>query len=110
MGTWDNKPYDNDGAADWFASLMDKSQLREHWLRSLETCNLDDRPEIARAAVWLFIQLGRIYVWPIENYQADLQLAITTAEKLKECDQLLEMSGMEEILEQELQELLARKR
>lgn len=110
MGTWDNKPYDNDAAADWFAGIMDSTKLRDAWAQQLTGLDIQDEPEIARAAVWLFIQLGRVYVWPIENYKADLDLAIATAEKLKESDQLLEMDGMAETLEQELRELLARKR
>jgi hypothetical protein len=110
MGTWNNKPYDNDGAADWFAGLMDKSQLREHWLQSLKNCDLDDRPEIARAAVWVFIQLGHVYVWPIENYDHDLKLATSTAEALRNNEELTEAEGMSEALENEYQELLARKK
>lgn len=110
MGTWDKKPYDNDAAADWFAGLMDATKLRDAWVSKLSALDVHDEPEIARAAVWLFIQLGRVYVWPIETYKEDLQLAIATAEKLKQSDQLLEMDGMEEVLEAELQELLARKR
>ena len=110
MGAWNNKPYDNDGASDWFAGLMDRSKLRDHWHQSLSTCDIDDRPEIARAAVWMFIQLGHVYVWPIENYGDDLNLAIETAEVLRHNPELTEAEGMQKTLESEYQLLLSRKR
>lgn len=81
MGMWDFEAWDNDSAADWFGGLMDASQLREHWLRGIEADSEGDF-EVARAAVWLFRVLGRVYVWPIENYDNDLELAISKGEAI----------------------------
>ena len=30
MGTWDDKPWGNDTAADWFGDLFDETKLAEH--------------------------------------------------------------------------------
>ena len=109
MGTWDKTPYGNDSASDWFAGLMDATGLRQHWVDTLRDLDVDDDPERARAAVWLFRQLGRVYVWPIADYAGDLELALSVAEQLKDNDELLEMDGMAETLEAEHAELLARK-
>ena len=109
MGTWNNKPYDNDSAADWFAGLMDRTKLREDWLRSLKSYDLKDEPALARAAVWLFLQLGHVYVWPIADYDSDLELAISTTKSLSNNEELLDQSGMKKDIESELAELVSRR-
>ncbi len=81
MGMWDIEAWDNDRAADWFASLMKESHFRELWSRGLEGDPQDDY-EIIRAAIWLFAQLGRVYVWPIEHYQEDLERTLSVGEQL----------------------------
>ncbi len=80
MGTWDNKKaYGNDTAADWFGDLMDRCSVRKRWRLAIQPTN---DPQIVRAAVWLFFQLGHVYVWPIFTYEADLKLTIAALESL----------------------------
>ncbi|MEM9540550.1 MAG: DUF4259 domain-containing protein [Cyanobacteria bacterium P01_E01_bin.42] len=108
MGMWGIEAYDNDCAADWLSDLMDSTKLREAWLKGINT-DLDDEPEIPRAAVWLFVQLGYVYVWPIANYNKDLELAISVADRLRHDDYFLEVAGMKDKLEQEYSELVRRR-
>lgn len=81
MGAWELKPWDNDGAADWFGDLFDETKLRE---KVLEGLNLDlgDHEEIRAAATFL-IYFGRPYTWPIEHLDEDLKLAIQKLEEVK---------------------------
>jgi hypothetical protein len=89
MGMWDYEAWDNDLAADWFGDLMDATSLRSKWLEGIKS-DLEDEFEVARAALWLFVQLGRVYVWPIDNYYDDLELAITTGEQITSLEWLNE--------------------
>ncbi|MEO0459364.1 MAG: hypothetical protein AAF219_00885 [Myxococcota bacterium] len=109
MGMWGLDPWDNDAAADWFGDLMDTTQLRRHWLSAIEG-DAEDDPERVRAAVWLFLQLGRVYVWPIDHLESDLELAIRAAERLKSNEELLEVDGIGSKFEREYRELVAQRR
>ena len=89
MGMWDEEAWDNDSAADWFADLMDETKLRESWLKAIED-DAEDEYEKIRAAVWLFVQLGRVYIWPIDDYDKDLELAISKGESVVAMEGLAE--------------------
>ncbi len=110
MGMWDFEAWDNDSAADWFGNLMDATNLREHWLSGIQGDAEDDYEEV-RAAVWLFAQLGRTYIWPIDHLDADLELAISAAETLL-ANQWLQEEVPEflEKVKSELTELQSRRR
>jgi hypothetical protein len=70
LGTWGTRPWDSDEAADWFADLFDATSAREFWLKGIQA-DPRDEPQVVRAAAWLFRQLGRVYVWPIADLDAD---------------------------------------
>lgn len=78
---WDFKPYDNDSAADLLGHLMDKTKLRDEWYAQAST---EEGFAAKRALAWLFIQLGHVYVWPIDHYTDDLELAIRLMKKVKQ--------------------------
>lgn len=82
MGMWGFEAWDNDGAADWFGGLMSGTGLRDQWHATITQEFYEDEAEEVRAAVWLFAQLGHVYVWPIANYDEDVQLALDVADKL----------------------------
>lgn len=103
MGMWDAEAWDNDSAADWFADFMDTTGVREFWLRGINS-DLEDEPEVVRAALWLFVQLGRTYIWPIEHLNSDLDLAINAARALLNIQHLADevpdyVSGIENDLQ-----------
>lgn len=81
MGMWDFQPWANDAAADWFGDTMEETKLRDRWLTGIDSDPEDDF-EVVRAAAWLFIQIGRVYVWPITNYDEDLERTISALRSL----------------------------
>ena len=60
---WALQPWDNDQAADWFGGFMDRTRLRDEWLKGIQADPVDE-PDIVRAAAAVFVMLGRVYVWP----------------------------------------------
>lgn len=109
MGMWDLQPYDNDSAADFFAGFMETTQLREEWLKNATNVLEDGGVSQMRALTWVFIQLGHIYVWPISDYDSDLELAIRLAEQVKKSPELNEVEELSLMIENEYQELISRR-
>ncbi|MBO0933304.1 hypothetical protein [Fibrella aquatilis] len=77
---WEIQPWDNDVAADWFSSIMDKSKLAVLVRKTLtlavgETIDPEHSPKL-RSAAYFLLHLGYVYVWPIEKLDDDLTLAI----------------------------------
>lgn len=82
MGTWENAPWDNDSAADWYGDLFDEIRLAS----KVEATLCGDPEEYAdeiRAAAALLIMLGRTYMWPIDDIDRHLKLAISQMEKVQ---------------------------
>ena len=104
---WDYNPWDNDRAADWYGGLMDETKLRDIWLEGIEEDPIDS-PEVIRAAANLFIMLGRVYIWPIDNYDNDLKLTIRQLEKVAENEEFKEFPKLIEAISEELNELKSR--
>ena len=67
--------------------------------------NIEDEPEIVRAAIGLFIFLGRVYIWPIKEFDNDLALAIDKCNKLINNEQLKESQEIIDSIKIELVEL-----
>jgi len=81
MGAWDTTPWDNDTAADWFGGLFDATRLRDGIRATLESDSKENHEEI-RAAVWMLIELGRTYIWPIDHIDGDIELGIQKMEEI----------------------------
>ena len=81
MGTWGFAPWDNDAAADWYGELFDEIPLAA---KVEETLNGDPEEYAAeiRAASALLILLGRTYIWPIDDINRHLKLAISQMERV----------------------------
>ena len=81
MGTWGTLPWESDFASDWYANLFQKTKLAEY---VRETLNLDvrDNFEEVRSAAALLVALGYKYVWPIDDLDDDLKLAILRLEAI----------------------------
>jgi hypothetical protein len=82
MGAWGYAPWDDDSAADWFGDLFDEIPLAT---KVEETLNLDPEEYAAeiRAGASLLVMLGRTYVWPVDDIDRHLQLAITQMKKVR---------------------------
>ena len=73
-------PWDNDGAADWFAVLFEKTKLARQVEGTLRLPVEDSHEEI-RAAASVLLFLGRNYIWPVNDLDRHLTLA---ADRLEE--------------------------
>ena len=104
---WDFKPWDNDGAADWYGDLMDETNLRKSWLEGINEDPIDS-PDIVRAAAGLFIMLGRVYIWPIDSFDEDLELTIVQLKKVENNEEYKELPKLIEIIQGEIVELESR--
>jgi len=82
MGDWGLYPWDNDLAADWFDHLFNQTSLAEKVGETLRKDVWNDWQEI-RAAGFVLIHLGRIYIWPIDRLEDDLAVAVTQFEAMR---------------------------
>ncbi|MCU7371642.1 DUF4259 domain-containing protein [Paucibacter sp. O1-1] len=82
MGTWGPAAWDNDSAADWFADMFEETGLAEFVQRTLEQ-DPEDSPDEIRAAAHVLVALGRTYIWPVDQLDDHLKLAIARLETIK---------------------------
>ncbi len=92
MGAWGTAAWDNDGAADWFGDMFDATGLAKYVEETLERDVEDYREEI-RAAAYLLVALGRVYIWPIDDLDNHLVLAISKLEEIKALEIYQEAPG-----------------
>lgn len=107
MGAWDTAGWDNDGAADWFGEMFDDTGLAKH---VEETLNLDaeDSHEEIRAAAYILVALGRSFIWPVEDIDRHLALAISKLQEIREMDILQDASGFVEAIDADIEVLKSR--
>lgn len=82
MGTWGPAAWDNDSAADWFAEMFEKTKLSEYVEEALNQ-EPGESPEEIRAAAYVLVALGRNYIWPVDDLDKHLALAIEKLEAIK---------------------------
>lgn len=82
MGSWGIKPYENDSAADWFGNLWDEFPVPSKVEETLKL-DLDDSHEEIRAAVYMLLQLGDTYIWPVHSIDRHCDLAARRLEEMK---------------------------
>jgi hypothetical protein len=81
MGAWGYAPWDSDAAADWYGDLFDEMPLAAKVEATLKADPEEYADEI-RAAAALLIMLCRTYVWPVDDIDRHLKLAISQMEKV----------------------------
>lgn len=82
MGTWGPAAWDNDSAADWFAEMFEKTKLDRYVEKTLKK-DPEEEPDEIRAAAYILVALGRNYIWPVDDLDRHLALAITKLEAIK---------------------------
>lgn len=86
MGDWGVKPWENDVAADWFMNMMETTGLAEYVEKTISQELDDDDPgataDEIRAAVSVLVLLGHIHVWPVDDWENHLILAISRLEEI----------------------------
>ena len=107
MGAWGKLPWDNDGAADWFDGLFEKTKLAEHVENALKL-DVEDSHEEIRAAASVLLFLGRNYVWPVHGLDRHLALAADRLEQISHLDVIAEAPELVEEIQSEIQELRSR--
>lgn len=107
MGTWDKLPWDNDGAADWFSELFQKTKLATYVEETLKQ-KVDDSHEEIRAAASVVLLLGRNYVWPVGDLDRHLKLAADRLEEVSRVSEIAEEPEFVEEIRAEIQELRSR--
>jgi hypothetical protein len=86
MGDWGTKPWENDVAADWFMNMIETTGLAEYVEKTIEQELGDDDPgaraDEIRAAVSVLVLLGYGHIWPVDDWENDLKLAISRLEEI----------------------------
>lgn len=106
---WAFNPWDNDSAADWYDEFMDDTKLRSAWLKGINKDATEEFEEV-RAAISIYLMLGRVYVWPIDHLDDDLALCIAQSEKILNLPQVQESGELVEQIRAELKALESRKK
>jgi hypothetical protein len=107
MGMWGYDPWDNDEAADWFGDLFDTTKLRDRWLDGIQADPEDDG-ETVRAAAFVFIQFGRVYVWPQATLDSDRATTIAALTSIRNSDRFSEAPELVEAIDREIAALQTR--
>jgi hypothetical protein len=92
-------PWDSDRAADWFAALMDSTQLPLQIMRTINQKVDVESAEQIRAAASLVMMLGRTYVWPIDDLDHDLA---TAARQLRKVAVITTNQDLREVIQAEV--------
>ena len=85
MGTWDSGAWENDSAADWFGDMFDATGLAKYVEETLNGDTEEFHEEI-RAAAYILVSLGKTFIWPIDDLDNHLALAISKLEQIKELE------------------------
>jgi uncharacterized protein DUF4259 len=109
MGAWGVAPWDNDGAADWYGDMFDATKLARHVERTLKRDPEDAHEEI-RAAAYVLVVLGRVYIWPVDDLDRHLGLAISRLEAIKALDVYQEAPDFVSAIDEEITVLQSRLR
>lgn len=107
MGAWGKLPWENDGAADWFGNLFDRTKLARHIEDALKLDAQDSHEEI-RAAACVLLFLGRDYIWPVDLLDRHLCLASDRLEEISHLDVIAESQDFVDEINSEIQELRSR--
>lgn len=86
MGTWGNAAWDNDDAADWFGDLFAATKLAARVEKTLKKKDVEEYAGEIRAAAYMLVALGRVYIWPVEDLDRHLKLAIKKLEAIHALD------------------------
>lgn len=70
MGAWGIEVWENDAAADLFATVMEKVDTQFILDLAKSILKADDRYDEARAIAYIIATLGKHYIWPIEEFES----------------------------------------
>jgi len=101
MSAWGTAAWDSDGAADWFGDMFELTRLADYVEETLERDPEDSHEEI-RAAAYMLVALGRVYIWPVDDLENHLALAVSKLEQIKALQIYQEAPGFVEAINGEI--------
>ena len=107
MGAWGTAAWENDGAADWFGNTLDVTGLAKQVEDTLNRDPEDEHEEI-RAAAYMLVALGRVFIWPVDDLDRHLALAISKLETIRGLEVYQEVPEFVEAIGQEIEVLRSR--
>jgi hypothetical protein len=107
MGAWGKLPWENDGAADWFGDLFDKTKLVKRVEDTLKL-NVENSHEEIRATASVLLFLGHVYIWPVHDLDRHLTFAADRLEEVSRLDVIAESPELVDEIRAEMQELRSR--
>lgn len=107
MGAWATAAWENDGAADWFGDMFDATGLANYVRETLQR-DVEEHDEEVRAAAFMLVALGRVYIWPIDDLDNDLALAISKLEEIKALENYQEVPDFVKAIDEEIAVLKSR--
>jgi hypothetical protein len=106
MGAWGMEPWENDGAAEWFGDVMENSDL-PLMVEAALVLDADEYSEDIRAAAYVLLSLGRVFIWPVDKLDEHLKLAIDKLRQIAAMEVYAE-AGFAPVIEKEIAELESR--
>src|SRR5262245_2267716 len=82
MSAWGKAAWENDYAGDWYDDLFEVTGLAQHVENALNQ-DVEDNAEVIRAAAYLLVVLGHEGIWPLDDLDRHLALAITKLEAVR---------------------------
>ena len=107
MGAWAMAAWDNDGAADWYGDMFDATGLAKYVEETLQR-DVEDSHEEVRAAAYMLVALGRVHMWPIDDLDNHLALAISKLEEIKAIEIYQEVPDFVKAMDEEIAVLKSR--
>jgi hypothetical protein len=107
MSAWGTSAWDNDAAADWFGEMFDATGLASYVEETLQR-DVEENSDEIRAAAYLLVALGRVYIWPVHDLDSHLTLAISKLEEIKAMDVYQEVPEFVKAIDEEIAILKSR--
>ena len=109
MSAWATAAWDNDSAADWFGDMFDATGVAKYVEETLRRDTEEYYDEI-RAAAYMLVALGRVYIWPIEDLDRHLALAVFKLEEVRSLDVFEGESDFRTAIDEEIAVLKSRQK
>ncbi|HMF10649.1 MAG TPA: hypothetical protein VKE94_00030 [Gemmataceae bacterium] len=107
MSAWGPAAWENDAAADWFGDMFDATGLAKYVEETLQR-DVEDSHEEIRAAAHVLVTLGDTFMWPIDDLDNDLSVAISKLQEIKALDIYREVPDFVKAIDEEIAILTSR--
>jgi hypothetical protein len=104
---WGFAAWDNDSAADWFGDMFDATALARYVEQTLNR-DVQECPDEIRAAAYVMVALGRVYIWPIKDPDRHLKLAVSKLEEVKKVSEYQDSPELVKAIDDEIAILKSR--